>query len=245
MRRAFAAYLALASSAAAAAAQEGSQAGGSRTVSVKDGQTVIVKARVAEAGKHLLTALVLPEGVAHVLSSWDAKDLSLEQEGPRLFVKLLAKAEGHLDVVTTGGLHVRFLLVGVPAPEAYDATVVVRSAGAEAAAAPPPEGRRAGAGGALELAKAMRLGEVPPEATVRSGGNEILLRAGILEARLHYVYETGRFRGYVIGLSNLSEDEAYHLDVRRFGGEALVLIGAKDVVIRPGKSTRLYVVDWK
>ena len=91
----------------------------------------------------------------------------------------------------------------------------------------------------------MRLGDVPPDATVRSGGNEVLLRTARLEAKLHYVYETGRHRGYVLGLTNLSSNEAYHVDVRRFGGETLVLVGAKDVVIPPGKSTRLYVVDWK
>ncbi len=227
------------------AQEKADPAGASRTVVAKDGQTVTVKARVAEAGKNFLTVLALPDAVAHVVSSWDAKDLSLEQEGSRLFIKLLAKAEGFLDVVTTGGLHVRFFLVGVAAPGAFDSTIVVRIGGGEAPAPSAPAGRRGGSGGALELAKAMRLGDVPPDATVRSGGNEDLLRMANLEAKLHYVYETARYRGYVLGLANLSLSEAYHLDVRRFGGEALVLVGAKDVVIPPGKSTRLYVVDWK
>jgi hypothetical protein len=220
------------------------ESGASRAVSVRDGEVVRLQIRPSEPGRVFLTAVTFPEAITHVVSAWDPKDLSLEHEANRLFIKLLGKAEGSLDVILSGGAHVRLFLAGVPAPAPYDGTVAVNRI------APPPPGpdappRRASASGALELAKAMRLGQVPPDATVRSGGNAVLFRRTDIEVSLHYVYETGRYRGFVLGLANRSDRQAYHVDLARFGGEDLVLVGARDVVVPPGKATRLYVVDWK
>jgi hypothetical protein len=226
-------------------AQEGSapKEGATRTVAAKEGETVTVQLRVAEAGKNFLTALCFPEGVAHVVSAWDAKDLSIEEVGTKLFLKLLSKTEGHLDVITVSGAHTRLLIVPAEAPGGYDSTVIVRPA------ASPPSSEKTPpavtASGALELIRAMRLGLVPPDATVRSGQNERLAGGALIEATLLYVYETGRYRGYVVRLANTSLRESTLVDVTRFTGERLVLLGTRDVVVPPEKSTRLYVVDWK
>jgi len=214
-----------------------------RTVRARDGETVSLKLRVAEPGKNFLTVVTLPDPVAHVVSAWDPKDLSVEQEGKKLFLKLLSKAEGHLDIVTAGGAHVRLLILPAPASDPADSNVEVRLAPREAHE--EKTSHRAGASGALLLVKAMRLGEVPPDATVRSGVSETLYSSTAIDIALLSVYETGRFRGYVLSLANKSDTEAYHVDVSRLQGERLVLVGAKDVVVHPRKSTRLYVVDWK
>lgn len=221
--------------------QEGQdKAGVTRTVTVREGETVVLKLRMAEAGKNFLGVLTLPEAVAHVVSAWDPKDLSVEHESNRLFLKLLTKSEGHLDVVTAGGSHFRFLLAPAEPGSPYDSNVIVRTAGSEVRAR-----EEGGAGGALELVRAMRLGLIPPDATVRSGKNEVLYFSPAFEVGHLYTYETGRFRGDVLRLSNKSPGEAVYVDVTRWTGERLVLIGSKDVVVPPGKSTRLYVVDWK
>ncbi len=216
--------------------------GAARTVTVRDGETVTLMLRVAEPTKNLLTVVTLPEAVVHVLSAWDEKDLSVEQEGNRLFLKLLSKVEGHLDVVTSGGAHIRFLILPAEGTVPYDSNVLVKAAPARPVQGPP---RAPGASGALELVKAMRLGDVPPDATVRSGGGEVLFSSPDVDVALAWIYETGRFRGTVLALTNKSSSEAYHVDVSRFQGERLVLIGSKDVIVGPQKMTRLYIVEWK
>lgn len=218
------------------------QDGAKRTVTAKDGDTITLRVRVYQDGKSYPTVVALPEDVANLIHGWDQKYLSLDKEGKLLSITLLAKAEGYLDVVTVQGTHLRLLIS--PVSQAHDSTVTVRI-GAPAASEPEKTARRGGASGALDLIRAMRLGDVPPDATVRSGGNEVLLRTAEITVSVHYIYETGRFRGYVLGIANSSSREAFHVDVSRFTGEKLVLVGAKDVVIAPGKSSRLYVVDWK
>ena len=224
-----------------------SKLGSVRTVRVKDGETVTVKVQVADAERNILSVVTLPDPVAHVVSAWDRKDLSLEHESNKLFLKLLSKVEGHVDVVTSSGAHYRFLLLPVPAEAPYDSNVIVKTR--ENAEDDPKEKEKArvrrSASGALELIKAMRLGEVPPLATVRKGNGEVLWTSPNAQVTLLYVYETARFRGYVLGLANHASKEAYHVDVTRFTGERLVLIGSKDVVVPPGKSTRIFVVDWE
>lgn len=217
------------------------QEGAKRTVRVKDGDTVTLRLRVYQEGQSYPTAILLPEEIANLIHGWDPKYLSLDNQGRLLSLALLGKAEGYIDVVTAQGKHLRLLLV--PVAEQHDSTVTVVLG--DMPAEPDKAGRKSGASGALELIRAMRLGEIPADATVRSGENRILLRMPAVEVTSHYVYETGRYRGYVLGLANLSSKEAFHVDVSRFMGERLVLVGAKDVVIPPGQATRLFIVDWK
>ena len=219
--------------------------GAVRTVRARDGETIILKVRIADHERNLLSVVTLPDPIAHVVSAWDPKDLSLEHDAKKLFLKLLSKTEGHLDVITTSGTHYRFLVVPVAAPGPYDSNVVVKEGGERQAESGKASARKRTASGALELVKAMRLGEAPADATVRDGMKEVLWTGPTVELTLLYVYETGRFRGIVLGLTNRSPEEAYHVDVTRFTGETLVLIGSKNVIVPPGKATRVYLVEWK
>lgn len=218
------------------------EAGAVRSVTVQGGEAVRLQVRPSEPGRVFITAVTFPEAITHVVSAWDPKDLSLEHEANRLFIKLLGKAEGSLDVILAGGAHVRLFLATAIAPAPWDGTVAVNRA---ASSPEPASPRRSNASGALDLARAMRLGQVPPDATVRSGGNAVLFRNADIAVSLHYVYETGRYRGYVLGLANRSDRQAYRVDLTRFGGEHLVLVGARDLVVGPGRATRIYAVDWK
>lgn len=220
-----------------------------RTVALKDGETVTVHARVAEKDKNLVSVVALPDAVQHVLSGWNPKDLSLDHAENRLFVKLLARTEGHLDVVTAAGRHYRILIVPAAPGAEYDSIVTIRRAdaadaesGKETAAA---RNGRASASGALELVRSMRLGEVPPDTSVRSGKGELVIATEEFEASLLYVYETARYRGYVLGLVNRSKADAYAVDFSRFKADGLVLLGARDMVVAPQKATRIYLVFWK
>lgn len=233
----------LAWSALAARAQETPPGPAERQVSVKDGETVRIRVRVSTRDEHYSTVVRFPEPIAHVVSSWDPSQISVQDGESRLVLKLQAKAEGYLDVVLTGGTLVRLFVAGVTPPGPFDSAVQVRLADAPAAADNPPP--RGAASGALELIRAMRLGEVPPDATVRTGRGEVLFQSPEIVVKALYVYETGRYRGWVLGLENLSARDAYPLDLTRFGGDSLVALGARDLVVLPGKSTRLYIVDWK
>jgi len=222
--------------------------GTTRSVTPRDGETIPLQVRVSDASTNVLTVVTFPDPIQHVVSSWNPKDLSVEHETTKLFIKLLAKVEGHLDVVTSVGKHYRLYVAPAPATGRYDSHVTVKSGGGTTEEGERKEGRRSHAGpgtGPIELIKAMRLGQIPPDATVRSGKKEVLFASDGLEARFLWVFETGRYRGYVVELSNKSADDAYYVDVSRFRADNLVLIGAREVVVRPQTSTRVYLVLWK
>jgi hypothetical protein len=88
----------------------------------------------------------------------------------------------------------------------------------------------------------MRLGEAPAWATVARGGGAALVESAEMTATLLWTYGTGRFRGLVIGVANRSATDPLEIDVTRFQAEGLVLVGARDFTVRPGGSTRLYLV---
>lgn len=222
-------------------AQDPAATGASREITLRDGETATIRMVVAEASKNLLSVVTLPETIQDVISAWDGKDLSVEHAGNKLFLKLLSKTEGHLDVITSAGHHYRLLLTA-SADAGYDSNIVIRRKEEQ----PGPTREIAGtASGAIDFIRAMRIGEVPPDATVRSGKNQTVFTSEDLEAVLVWTYETARFRGYVLRLANKSAKEAYHVDVTRFASDRLVLIGARDLVVLPRKATRLYLVFWK
>ncbi len=216
-----------------------------RVVVLRDGETAQVRVRVSSREEHFSTVVRFPESVLHVVSSWDPAQISVQDEETRLVLKLQAKASGYLDVVLAGGALLRLFIVGVTGTEAFDSALQVRLAGQAASAAEKPATGAASASGALDLIRAMRLGEVPVDVTVRTGKNEVLFRSTDIQVSLLYVYDAARFRGLVLSLENLSVTNSYPLDITRFGGEALVLIGARDLVVPPGASTRIYIVDAK
>ena len=197
--------------------------------------------RVSTPTAHVLSAVTLPDPIRQVVSAWDRKDLSVEHAGSKLFLKLLQKVEGHLDLMTAMGGHYRLYLVPAPLGAEFDSHVTLLSRGRGEGVKRP--GRSAS--GALELARAMRLGKIPPGVSVRSGQGKGVLSTERLEARLLFVYEETRLRGYVLSLSNKSRKNSALVDVTRFTPARLVLIGARDLVLGPGEATRLYLVFWK
>lgn len=211
-----------------------------RTVETRAGETVSVRVRISGANQNLLTAVTFPDLVQNVVSSWNDRDLSVEYQGAKLFLKLFTKSEGHLDVATAGGTHVRLYIKPTVPGQEYDGHIVLKTvetkATAEAAAKLPD---------ALELVKAMRLGLVPPGSSVRRGGDAPVSLSADVEGKLAFVYETTAYRGYVIRLANNSAKAAYQLDVSQFSSGRLVLIGAKSLVIPPKQSTLVYLVLWK
>jgi hypothetical protein len=214
-----------------------------RQVVAKDGQTIEVRVRVSTREEHYSTVVRFPEPILRVVSSWDPAQISVQDEETRLVLKLQAKASGYLDVVLSGGALLRLFVAGVLPAETCDSAIQIRLAGQ--AASPREKAAAGAASGALDLIRAMRLGEVPADVTVRTGRKEVLFRSTDIQVSLLYVYEASRFRGLVLSIENLSASSVYPLDITRFGGEALVLVGARDLVVPPGRSTRLYVVDWK
>lgn len=211
-----------------------------RTLEFRDGETVRLRLCVSAPDRNVLTAVTFPDLVQNVVSSWNDRDLSVEVQGAKLFLKLLAKAEGHVDVFTTSGTHLRLYIEPSPAGQTYDGHVVLNAPAAKPDVDPSrqlPE--------ALELVRAMRVGLVPPGASVRRGGDAPVLSTGDLEGRLAFVYETTSYRGYVIRLANSSPKTAVHIDVTRFSSPRLVLIGAKSLVVAPEKTTPVYLVLWK
>ena len=211
-----------------------------RSLECRDGETVALRVPISSPNQNLLTAVTFPDLVENVVSSWNERDLSVEAHGAKLFLKLLAKAEGHLDVLMTSGMHLRLYLKPIAEGEEYDGHVVLKAALDKTPSDPPrklPD--------ALRLVKAMRLGRVPPGASVKRGGDTVVTTTGDLEGRLAFVYETTAYRGYVVRLTNTSPRAAYHLDVTRFAARRLVLMGAKSLVVAPKNSTLVYLILWK
>lgn len=216
--------------------QDDAKAGASREAIVKDGETVTIRLAVAGSAKNVLAAVTFPAAIKSVISAWDPKDLSVEHDASKLFLKLLSKAEGHLDVLTVDGLHARLYLL--PAAVEFDSHVVLK----RAVDRPEPKASAPAPSGALELIKSMRLGEAPAEATVRRGAGELLFEDDRVRATLLWVYDAGRFRGIVAGVANRSDKEVAAVDLSRFQAEDLVLVGARETQVSPRKSTRLYLV---
>lgn len=229
------------------AAQEPSPApGGSgmgvmRQAALLDGGTVEIRVRVSEPKKTVLSAVTFPAAIRNIVSAWNEKDLSIDQAGNRLFLKLLSPAQGHLDVLLEGERLVRLYITPVKDDVPYDAALQIQlSLPLESAESRPDR-----SSGALELARAMRLGEIPPGVTVRKAEGVLLIETPNVDVSLAWVYDAARFRGYVVKLSNDSRQTAYEVDLPRFHAEDLVLVGARNLVLEPRSFTYLYLVFWK
>jgi len=216
------------------------QAGLARTVTLGEGETAEVRVRVSGPGKNVLTVVTFPAPIKEIVSAWAEKDLSVEHAGERLFIKLLASSQGHLDAILSTGRHVRLYVVPVKDEDLYDTAVLVRDneAGRES-------GREPKGSGSLELVRAMRLGEISSGVTARKGDGTRLFGSPDVEATLSFVYESASYRGYVVRVANTSRATGYELDLPRFHAEDLVLVGARNLVVEPSSFTYLYLVFWK
>jgi hypothetical protein len=189
-----------------------------------------IRVPVATDAKHPAAVVTFPEeGLETLVAGWAEADLSVERKRENLFLKLLRKAEGDLHVLGASGTLYRLALR--PAEGAYDGRVSVRRA--------PAEDRR-GTPEPVELIRAMRLGRRPREGKVLAWETPLWSSAE-LAATARWIYETDRFRGFVIRVENRSR-AAVPLDASRYVGADLVVCGVREAVLEPGASTLLYLV---
>lgn len=194
-------------------------------------RTVEIRVPVSTDARHVSTVVSFPEDSLEALvAGWNEEDLSLERRRDRLFVKLLRKAEGDLHVVGASGTLYRLYIR--PADEDYDAHVrIVR---------PTAERSRLTS---IDLIRAMRISQVPEGVTARSGSG-VVYRSPEMVLSARYVYDADFHRGYVLALDNGTASPLL-LDLSRFSGDGLDLVGARDLRVEPQGSTLLYFVFWK
>lgn len=194
-------------------------------------RTVEIAVPVAGEAKHVSTVVSFPEDSLEALvAGWNEEDLSVERRRDRLFLKLLRRAEGDLHVVGSSGTLYRLYLR--PADGAADGHVrIVR-----------PSAPRS-LPNAFDLIRAMRTSQIPEGVTARRASTE-LARSDRFVLTTRTVYDTPSYRGYVVLLENVGS-ETVRIDPSRFSGEGLDLIGAREMVVEPKRSTLVYLVYGK
>jgi hypothetical protein len=207
-----------------------------------DGNHIEVRIPVARVGTGYVTVVELPEkAIKNVLVHFKDDEISLEHVESKVFVKLLKRAEGYLDVVGTSGTLYR-LLVRPVTGGAFDGTVRVKC-GREKPALSGPEAKnnsKRSTPEALQLVRAMRLSQGMDGVDVFSI-DQVLDRDDSIEARAVYVFETPRMVGYVVKFTNLG-NEAIRVDLSRFAGPTLVAAATREFVVEGKKHTYLYFV---
>jgi hypothetical protein len=207
--------------------------GKAREVVFDESRAVEVRLAVADASRHATCVVAFPEeSIEAIVASWNEGDLSLERRRENLFLKLFKKVEGDLHVVGASGTLYRLYLRPVEA----DADTRVRIV-------KPAAARKAAAVTSLELVRAMRRGEAPEWASVRSCERSVS-KGERAEYVCRFVYEATHYVGYVVELRNVS-GEPVRVDPSRFVGRDLVLVGAREMVVPAGASTLLYLVLWR
>lgn len=190
-----------------------------------------VRVPVATETQHRATVVTFPEeSLEALVAGWNESDLSVERRRENLFIKLLRRAEGDLHVLGASGTLYRLILK--PAEGAYDGHVRLHVPKDKVRATPEP----------VDLIRAMRLGRLPAEGAVLKAA-EPLYGSPEISARLAYVYESRGYRGFVVRVENVSS-EPQRLDPSRFVGRNLVLVGAQEMLLKPGERSLLYLVFW-
>ena len=203
----------------------------SREVLASD-RPVELRVPVSTESRHRATVLTFPEeSLEALVSGWNEGDLSIERRRENLFIKLLRKSQGDLQVLGASGTLYRFSIM--PAEGAYDGHVRLLA----------PREQKRQIPESIELLRAMRLGRRPTEGTILRADQPLQL-APELAAKVAYVYESGSYRGYVVRITNTSTI-AQRLDPSRFLSKDLVLAGAREMLVPPGEKTLLYLVFWK
>ncbi len=204
------------------------QEGRSRNVVHEDGRAIEVRPAVSTPDRHASCAVAFPEeSIETLVAAWNEADLSIERRKNLLFLKLLRPAEGDLHVIGSSGTHYRISIK----PGDDGSVRILRPAAARRDGTPP----------SLELVRAMRLGQVPADTTVRRGASRLVLRAGAVEARCQWVYESAAHVGYVLEVKNPGE-EPVRIDPSVLRSPDLVLAGSREAVVPPKGSTLLYLV---
>jgi hypothetical protein len=219
----------------------------------EEGVPVQVRVPVATDSHEVMSAIAFPEsGIQAAITGWGQNTLTAIQKGSFLFLRLSRKSEGQLSVIGESGTHYLLYLEAVDPqdPERYDAYVkIVRPsakspAGEGKLSAPAPD--RGKPKGALELVRAMRMGEPREGARVLRAKGETLYSGYDIELRLLFVYEESSMIGRIYEVRNLS-GRKLALDASRFRAaqDVLILSGLRENVIPPGGVSRLYTVFWR
>lgn len=190
---------------------------------------VEIRVPIATENQHRAAVVTFPEeALEAMVAGWNEGDLSIERRREKIFMKLLKRAEGDVHVLGASGTLYR---LSVRAAEgAYDGHVRIAR----------PSGKERGFPEPLDLIRAMRLGRLPDGGTVLKS-DEALHLSPDLECRLAYLYQTDRHRGYVIRVANAGAS-SQRLDPSRFTGSGLLLAGAREMLLKPGERTLLYLV---
>ncbi len=195
---------------------------------------VELRVPVSTETRHRASVVTFPEeSLEALVAGWNEGDISVERRRENLFIKLLRPAEG--DVHVLGGSGTLYRLAVRPADGAYDGRVRILRPAAPA--------RREGAPESVDLIRAMRLGRRPSDGEVRRA-DEVVHRSAEIVARLAYIYETRSHRGFVVRVENVSGGPI-RLDPSRFTAADLVMAGAREMLLKPGERTSLYLIFWK
>ncbi|HVR86051.1 MAG TPA: type-F conjugative transfer system secretin TraK [Planctomycetota bacterium] len=221
----------------------------SRTVEWKEGVTIPVRVPVAKPGRELMTTLSFPEdSIDTAITGWQEGEITAIQKRGLLFLRMVKRSEGQLNVIGGSGTHYLLFLQGVAADDdaAYDAYLKIRKKEAAGAVLGLPQRPVRRPSGAVELLQAMRLGRRPEGLRIFRAKRELALESPSLEIRLLYVYDGTSYRGYLYEVKNWSSLRQA-LDASQLGGKgpALVLSSFRENVLDPGSVTRLYVITWK
>lgn len=182
--------------------------------------------------EHRATVVTFPEeSLEALVAGWNEGDLSIERRRENLFLKLLRKSQGDLQVLGASGTLYRFSIVATDG--AYDGHVRLL----------PPKEQKRQVPESVELLRAMRLGRRPPEGAVLRADQPLTVAPG-LAAKVAYVYESTTYRGFVVRIENTA-GFAQRLDPSRFQSKDLVLAGAREMLLPAGERTLLYLVFWK
>jgi len=226
--------------------QEGARGGpaqeaAGRTVFHRAGESIPIAVPLSDAAKHRVTILSFPEPVARAIVPWSEEDISIETDGREVVLKLLRAVEG--DLVFRGRSGTLFQIrVATAKGGDEDGFVRIVLPKEKPSATPVPAQVKSGA---IELLRSMRLGEIPPNSRVTAAPDFVLHESTELMVRSRLLYVTDSHEGLVLDLANRRKDGPYRVDLSQFTASRLVLVGARELVIPPGGSTRLYLVFWK
>jgi hypothetical protein len=200
-----------------------------------------------------MSAVAFPEtGIQAAVTGWGPSTLTAIQKGSFLFLRLSRKTEGQLSVIGDSGTAYLLKLEAVDPKDAgsYDAYVkIVRPSVPAPTAGAKPEGRVPDRGkpkGALELIRAMRMGQAREGTRVLRAKGEVLYSGYDIELRILFVYEESSYVGRIYEVRNLS-GRKLALDASRFRASqgTLILSGLRENMIPPGATSRLYTVFWR
>jgi hypothetical protein len=212
-----------------------------RTVIHRAGESIAIAVPLSDAARHRLTILSFPEPVARAIVPWSEEDISIETDGREVVLKLLRAVEGDLAFRGRSGTLYQIRVATAKGGD-EDGFVRIVLPKEKPMATPVPAQAKSGA---IELLRSMRLGERPPNASVTAAPDFVLHESTELIVRPRLLYVTDSHEGLVLELVNRRNDRPYRVDLSQFTAERLILVGARELVIPAGGSTRLYLVFWK